>query len=52
MFPRILCETIKDFVAKVGKAYEKSSENTEDCDTMSLKVSLKIMLLTFSIHWC
>lgn len=41
LFFRILCETVKDFVAKVGKAYEKSTENAEECDTMSLKVSLK-----------
>ncbi|CAB1346526.1 unnamed protein product, partial [Coregonus sp. 'balchen'] len=34
---KILCETVKDFVAKVGKSYEKSIENTEECDTMSLK---------------
>ncbi|XP_029967155.1 diacylglycerol kinase eta isoform X2 [Salarias fasciatus] len=37
---KILCETVKDFVAKVGKAYEKSSENVEDCDTMSLKCAV------------
>ncbi|XP_023249247.1 diacylglycerol kinase eta [Seriola lalandi dorsalis] len=36
----ILCETVKDFVAKVGKAYEKSSENAEECDTMSLKCAI------------
>ena len=41
LFLRILCETVKDFVAKVGKAYEKSAENAEECDTMSLKVSLR-----------
>ncbi|KAG8000985.1 Diacylglycerol kinase eta, partial [Nibea albiflora] len=35
---KILCETVKDFVAKVGKAYEKSTENAEECDTMSLKL--------------
>uniref|UniRef100_A0A669EJX3 Diacylglycerol kinase n=1 Tax=Oreochromis niloticus TaxID=8128 RepID=A0A669EJX3_ORENI len=34
---KILCETVKDFVAKVGKAYEKSTENAEECDSMSLK---------------
>uniref|UniRef100_A0A4W6D5E2 Diacylglycerol kinase n=1 Tax=Lates calcarifer TaxID=8187 RepID=A0A4W6D5E2_LATCA len=43
---KILCETVKDFVAKVGKAYEKSTENAEECDTMSLKVSFKINSLT------
>uniref|UniRef100_A0A3B4UKB3 Diacylglycerol kinase n=1 Tax=Seriola dumerili TaxID=41447 RepID=A0A3B4UKB3_SERDU len=37
---KILCETVKDFVAKVGKAYEKSSENAEECDTMSLKCAI------------
>ncbi|XP_028992989.1 diacylglycerol kinase eta isoform X3 [Betta splendens] len=37
---KILCETVKDFVAKVGKAYEKSSENAEECDTMSLKCAV------------
>lgn len=40
MFLRILCETVKDFVAKVGKAYEKSTENTDECDMMSVKVRL------------
>uniref|UniRef100_A0A8C7TXW2 Diacylglycerol kinase n=1 Tax=Oncorhynchus mykiss TaxID=8022 RepID=A0A8C7TXW2_ONCMY len=35
---KILCETVKDFVAKVGKSYERITENTEECDTMSLKV--------------
>lgn len=39
---RILCETVKDFVAKVGKAYEKSVENVEECDTMSLKVGVMV----------
>lgn len=38
---RVLCETVKDFVAKVGKAYEKSAENAEECDSMSLKVRHK-----------
>nr|XP_057937644.1 diacylglycerol kinase eta isoform X7 [Doryrhamphus excisus] len=37
---KILCETVKDFVAKVGKAYEKSTENTEECDTISLKCAI------------
>uniref|UniRef100_A0A8C9Z1I6 Diacylglycerol kinase n=1 Tax=Sander lucioperca TaxID=283035 RepID=A0A8C9Z1I6_SANLU len=36
----ILCETVKDFVAKVGKAYEKSTENNDECDTMSLKCAI------------
>ncbi|XP_034418041.1 diacylglycerol kinase eta isoform X3 [Cyclopterus lumpus] len=37
---KILCETVKDFVSKVGKAYEKSADNTEECDTMSLKCAV------------
>uniref|UniRef100_A0A8C6UF64 Diacylglycerol kinase n=1 Tax=Neogobius melanostomus TaxID=47308 RepID=A0A8C6UF64_9GOBI len=37
---KILCETVKDFVAKVGKAYEKSSENADECDSMSLKCAI------------
>uniref|UniRef100_A0A8C5GVW9 Diacylglycerol kinase n=1 Tax=Gouania willdenowi TaxID=441366 RepID=A0A8C5GVW9_GOUWI len=37
---KILCETVKDFVAKVGKAYEKFSENVEECNSMSLKCSV------------
>uniref|UniRef100_A0A671YBA5 diacylglycerol kinase (ATP) n=1 Tax=Sparus aurata TaxID=8175 RepID=A0A671YBA5_SPAAU len=30
---KILCETVKDFVAKVGKAYEKSDSEEENRDT-------------------
>ncbi|CAL9690464.1 unnamed protein product [Knipowitschia caucasica] len=37
---KILCETVKDFVAKVGKVYEKSSENVDECDSMSLKCAI------------
>ncbi|KAG5283705.1 hypothetical protein AALO_G00045070 [Alosa alosa] len=37
---KILCETVKDFVAKVGKSYEKGTENTEEADTMSLKCAI------------
>ncbi|KAL0985590.1 hypothetical protein UPYG_G00159090 [Umbra pygmaea] len=37
---KILCETVKDFVAKVGKSYERSSENIEECDTMTLKCAI------------
>uniref|UniRef100_A0A8C6UAA8 Diacylglycerol kinase n=1 Tax=Neogobius melanostomus TaxID=47308 RepID=A0A8C6UAA8_9GOBI len=44
---KILCETVKDFVAKVGKAYEKSSENADECDSMSLKVRHSKHLLLF-----
>ncbi|TNN79072.1 Diacylglycerol kinase eta [Liparis tanakae] len=43
---KVLCETVKDFVSKVGKVYEKSADNTEECDTMSLKVSRRPSLAT------
>lgn len=39
-FPqRILCETVKDFVAKVEKAYEKTLENAVAADAVASKVS-------------
>ena len=39
-FPqRILCETVKDFVAKVEKAYEKTLENAVAADAVANKVS-------------
>ncbi|XP_077946630.1 diacylglycerol kinase eta isoform X9 [Gasterosteus aculeatus] len=37
---KILCETVKDFVSKVGKSYEKSTDNSDECDTMSLKCAV------------
>ncbi|KAM8855956.1 diacylglycerol kinase eta isoform 6-T6 [Spinachia spinachia] len=37
---KILCETVKDFVSKVGKSYEKSTDNSDECDTMSLKCAI------------
>lgn len=37
---RILCETVKDFVAKIGKTYEKPMENAEEADAMAVKVRL------------
>uniref|UniRef100_A0A672GKV8 diacylglycerol kinase (ATP) n=1 Tax=Salarias fasciatus TaxID=181472 RepID=A0A672GKV8_SALFA len=36
---KVLCETVKDFVARVGKAYEKNTENWEESETMARKVS-------------
>ncbi|XP_031417052.1 diacylglycerol kinase eta isoform X3 [Clupea harengus] len=37
---KILCGTVKDFVAKVGKSYEKGPDNTGEADTMSLKCAV------------
>ncbi|XP_033883636.2 diacylglycerol kinase delta-like isoform X1 [Acipenser ruthenus] len=34
---KVLCETVKDFVARVGKAYEKTPESSEESDTMAKK---------------
>lgn len=36
--PRVLCETVKDFVARVGKAYEKTTESSEESEVMAKKV--------------
>lgn len=44
MFFRVLCETVKDFVAKVGRAYEKNTENSEESEAMAKKVSCDWLL--------
>ncbi|KAM9317127.1 diacylglycerol kinase delta [Gastrophryne carolinensis] len=33
----VLCETVKDFVARVGKAYERMTEGCEESETMAGK---------------
>lgn len=37
---RFLCGTVNDFVAEVGKAYERATENKEEADAMARKVSV------------
>ncbi|XP_051874102.1 diacylglycerol kinase delta-like isoform X4 [Pristis pectinata] len=37
---KVLCETVKDFVARVGKAYERTTENWEESETMARKCSV------------
>ncbi|XP_075793535.1 diacylglycerol kinase delta isoform X4 [Pelodiscus sinensis] len=37
---KVLCETVKDFVARVGKAYEKSTESSEESEVMARKCSV------------
>ncbi|XP_028655494.1 diacylglycerol kinase eta isoform X2 [Erpetoichthys calabaricus] len=37
---KVLCETVKDFVAKVGKSYEKTADNTEEAEAMSIKCTV------------
>uniref|UniRef100_A0A673ZY07 Diacylglycerol kinase n=1 Tax=Salmo trutta TaxID=8032 RepID=A0A673ZY07_SALTR len=34
---KVLCETVKDFVARVGKAYEKNKESSEESEAMAEK---------------
>lgn len=40
---KVLCETVKDFVARVGKAYEKATESSEESEVMARKVKLEKM---------
>ncbi|XP_073437269.1 diacylglycerol kinase delta isoform X1 [Dendrobates tinctorius] len=37
---KVLCETVKDFVARVGKAYERMTESCEESETMAGKCNL------------
>ncbi|XP_034721549.1 diacylglycerol kinase delta-like [Etheostoma cragini] len=34
---KVLCETVKDFVARVGKSYEKNKESSEESESMAKK---------------
>ncbi|KAM3934343.1 diacylglycerol kinase eta isoform 3-T3 [Leptodactylus fuscus] len=50
---KVLCETVKDFVAKVGKTYEKPLENSEEAEMMAMKCSTlneKLDLLLQTLH--
>lgn len=46
---RFLCGTVNDFVAEVGKAYERATENKEEADAMAKKV---IGLCNFLLRKC
>ncbi|XP_031814292.1 diacylglycerol kinase eta isoform X3 [Sarcophilus harrisii] len=37
---KILCQTVKDFVAKVGKTYERTEENSDVADAMAIKCAI------------
>ncbi|XP_039203061.1 diacylglycerol kinase delta isoform X2 [Crotalus tigris] len=37
---KVLCETVKDFVARVGKAYERAPESSEESEVMTRKCSV------------
>ncbi|XP_040197246.1 diacylglycerol kinase eta isoform X7 [Rana temporaria] len=50
---KVLCETVKDFVAKVGKTYEKPTEHSEEAEAMAVKCSTlneKLDLLLQTLH--
>ncbi|XP_052005043.1 diacylglycerol kinase eta-like isoform X1 [Xyrauchen texanus] len=34
---KVLCETVKEFAAKVGKCYERSTDSTEEAEALALK---------------
>lgn len=42
---RFLCGTVNDFVAEVGKAYERATENKEEADAMAKKVIAGVRLM-------
>nr|XP_020477469.1 diacylglycerol kinase delta isoform X2 [Monopterus albus] len=37
---KVLCETVKDFVARVGKAYERNTESSEESEAMAKKCGI------------
>ncbi|TRY93332.1 hypothetical protein DNTS_024557 [Danionella cerebrum] len=37
---KVLCETVKEFVARIGKCYERSSESSEEADALAFKCAL------------
>lgn len=47
---RFLCGTVNEFVAEVGKAYERATENKEEADAMAKKVKLETFFF-FQLLW-
>uniref|UniRef100_A0A8C4TE04 diacylglycerol kinase (ATP) n=1 Tax=Erpetoichthys calabaricus TaxID=27687 RepID=A0A8C4TE04_ERPCA len=45
---KVLCETVKDFVAKVGKSYEKTADNTEEAEAIASLFPHFVMLQPYS----
>ncbi|KAJ3591060.1 hypothetical protein NHX12_009007, partial [Muraenolepis orangiensis] len=47
---KVLCETVKDFVARVGKAYERNTDRSDESDAMCgvLKEKLDSLLKTLN----
>lgn len=44
---RFLCGTVNEFVAEVGKAYERATENKEEADAMAKKVKGSLPVIAF-----
>lgn len=44
---RFLCGTVNEFVAEVGKAYERATENKEEADAMAKKVKGFLPVIAF-----
>uniref|UniRef100_A0A671VI00 Diacylglycerol kinase n=1 Tax=Sparus aurata TaxID=8175 RepID=A0A671VI00_SPAAU len=42
---RFLCGTVNEFVAEVGKAYERATENKEEADAMAKKVNGSVCVI-------
>uniref|UniRef100_A0A674C835 Diacylglycerol kinase n=1 Tax=Salmo trutta TaxID=8032 RepID=A0A674C835_SALTR len=50
---RFLCGTVNDFVAEVGRAYERATENKEEADAMAKKVCVCVcMCVSACINVC
>ncbi|XP_044197209.1 diacylglycerol kinase delta isoform X1 [Thunnus albacares] len=47
-----LCGTVNDFVAEVGKAYERATENREEADAMAKKLLNKPQILDWINESC
>lgn len=48
---RFLCGTVNEFVAEVGKAYEKATENKEEADAMAKKVCVCVYVCVGGRCW-
>uniref|UniRef100_A0A8C9Y7L0 Diacylglycerol kinase n=1 Tax=Sander lucioperca TaxID=283035 RepID=A0A8C9Y7L0_SANLU len=49
---KFLCGTVNDFVAEVGKAYERATENKEEADAMAKKVNGFVCVQSFYVRAC
>lgn len=42
---RFLCGTVNDFVAEVGRAYERAADSKQEADTMARKASVCVRFI-------